>query len=238
MPETRNIIITCEHGGNRIPSAYAALFRHHRQLLDSHRGHDAGSLVLARRLAGALDAPLFFATVSRLLVDLNRSIGHRAVFSEVTRTLTWEQRQQILARYYLPYRNEVEATIARRVASGGSVLHLSVHSFTPAMDGRARNTDVGLLYDPARTAERRVCQQLQGALQSAHPELRVGRNYPYRGTADGFTPYLRRLFPDKHYAGIEIEINQRYPLGEQREWRRLQSALSAACQTLKQAKPR
>jgi len=118
------------------------------------------------------------------------------------------------------------------------VLHLSVHSFTPAIDGRVRNADVGLLYDPARTAERRVCQQLQRALQSAHPELRVRRNYPYRGTADGFTTYLRRLFPDKQYAGIEIEINQRYPFGEQRAWHQLQSSLSAACQTLMRTKPR
>ena len=118
------------------------------------------------------------------------------------------------------------------------MLHLSVHSFTPAIDGRVRNADVGLLYDPARTAERRVCQQLQRALQSAHPELRVRRNYPYRGTADGFTTYLRRLFPDKQYAGIEIEINQRYPFGEQRAWHQLQSSLSAACQTLMRTKPR
>ena len=78
-------IITCEHGGNRIPAAYRSLFRGQRALLDSHRGHDPGSLVMATALADTFRAPLVASTTSRLLVDLNRSIGHRQLFSEATR---------------------------------------------------------------------------------------------------------------------------------------------------------
>jgi hypothetical protein len=36
----------------------------------------------------------------------------------------------------------------------------------------------------------------------------VRRNYPYRGTADGFTTYLRRQFSARKYLGIELEVNQ------------------------------
>src|SRR4030081_1301042 len=62
-------IITCEHGGNRIPAPYRRLFRGRRVLLDSHRGYDPGALVMARALARAFRAPLVTSTISRLLVD-------------------------------------------------------------------------------------------------------------------------------------------------------------------------
>jgi hypothetical protein len=45
-------------------------------------------------------------------------------------------------------------------------------------------------------------------------ELRVRRNYPYLGKADGFTTYLRRHFPVDRYAGVEFEVNPKHPLGE------------------------
>ena len=32
------LVITCEHGGNRIPAPYRDLFHAHQALLDSHRG--------------------------------------------------------------------------------------------------------------------------------------------------------------------------------------------------------
>ena len=73
-------IITCEHGGNRIPAPYRRLFREQSALLDSHRGYDPGSLVMAKALASAYRAPLVASTVSRLLIDLNRSIGNPQLF--------------------------------------------------------------------------------------------------------------------------------------------------------------
>jgi predicted N-formylglutamate amidohydrolase len=76
-----NFIITCEHGGNRIPAPYRRLFREQRALLDSHRGYDPGSPVMAKALARAYRAPLVASTVSRLLIDLNRSISHPQLFS-------------------------------------------------------------------------------------------------------------------------------------------------------------
>ncbi len=80
-----SFLITCEHGGNRIPTAYRRLFRGQKALLGSHRGYDPGALVMAKALARALNAPLVSSAVSRLLVDLNRSIGHPQLFSAATR---------------------------------------------------------------------------------------------------------------------------------------------------------
>lgn len=38
--------------------------------------------------------------------------------------------------------------------------------------------------------------------------LRIRRNYPYRGNADGFITALRRTYDACNYLGFEVEINQ------------------------------
>jgi hypothetical protein len=109
-------IITCEHGGNRIPTPYRRLFRGQGALLDSHRGYDPGSLVMAKALASACRAPLVASTTSRLLIDLNRSIGHPQLFSAVTRGAAAETRAQIVEHYYRPYRAQVERLVGQAVS--------------------------------------------------------------------------------------------------------------------------
>lgn len=225
---TDHFLITCEHGGNRIPPRYRGLFRGHEDLLHTHRGYDAGALVLARELAGALAAPLFVSASSRLLIDLNRSIGHPRLYSEATRSAPAAVRREILERYYLPYRSQTEAAIAETVAHGGRAIHISSHSFTPELDGEIRNADIGLLYDPARPGEVELCERWQAACKALAPGLKVRRNYPYTGKSDGFTAYLRRRFPADAYVGIELEINQKHVLKGGRQWRSLRGAVVEA----------
>src|ERR1700730_13633356 len=146
-------IITWEHGGNRIPAPYRHLFRGQRALLDSHRGHDPGSLVMAKALASAFAAPMVASTVSRLLIDLNRSIGHPQLFSAVTRAAPAQTQTQIVEEHSRPYRRQVESLIRQAVARGHRVVHISSHSFTAELDGTVRGTDVGLLYHPGRPRE-------------------------------------------------------------------------------------
>ncbi len=222
------LLVTCEHGGNHVPARWRGLFAGREALLASHRGLDIGSMAMARRIAAAFDAPLVASRTCRLLVDLNRSLGHPRLFSALTRPLRREERDRILAHHYRPYRREVESTVARHVAAGRRVLHVSSHSFTPALGGEVRNADVGLLYDPSRREERRFCDSWHAALVAADPTLRVRRNYPYPGKADGLTTYLRRQFPGAHYLGIELEVNQRHPLAGGPPWRRLQRSVITA----------
>ncbi len=100
---------TCEHGGNRVTARYAVLFRGRRRKLHSHRGYDAGALLMAR----AFRAPLAASTITRLLVELNRSPWNHRLFSEATRELPAHKREHIVASNYAPYRNEVETRVAR-----------------------------------------------------------------------------------------------------------------------------
>ena len=226
------VVVTCEHGGNRIPPGYAPLFRGWKRVLASHRGHDAGALLMARDIAAALRAPLVASTVSRLVVDLNRSLSNRNAWSDATRGLPAADKERIAALHYLPYRSRVEAIVGDAVADGHRVIHLSSHSFTPVLDGDVRTADVGLLYDPARPGEVAMAARWKALLAAHAPSLRVRRNYPYAGKNDGLTSALRRRFPAAGYVGIEIEVNQAIVLGAPRPWQRLRQAVVASLQAV------
>jgi predicted N-formylglutamate amidohydrolase len=219
------VLVTCEHGGNHVPPAYRTLFHGQQRLLRTHRGYDAGALRLAQDLAGRFGAALACSRTTRLLVDLNRSPGHRRLFSELTRGLPRPAREEILAHHYRPYRDAVERQIESVIGSGRRVVHISSHSFIPELDGVVRSADIGLLYDPGRAGEKALAARWRLALRALEPGLSVRCNYPYRGTADGFTAHLRHRYPAGRYVGIEIEVNQRFPLAGGRAWARLRRIL-------------
>lgn len=222
-----SLLLTCEHGGNRVPAAYRRLFEHARDVLATHRGFDLGALQLAQAMSRTLEAPLVASTTTRLLVDLNRSLDHRQLFSEFSAVLDDAARNQVLQQHYIPYRTQVEALVAEQIRRGGAVLHVSVHSFTPILDGQTRQADIGLLYDPQRPREDEFCDRWHHALATRRPELCVRRNYPYRGTSDGLTTHLRQHFSLRRYAGIELEVNQSWPQEGGFAWQQLRRDLIA-----------
>lgn len=201
------LVLTCEHGGNTVPAELMPLFSGAEDVLASHRGWDIGALDLFRTLEPMADHGAF-ATLSRLCIEMNRSIGHPKLFSAYTRTATKEQQQELL-QAYSTYRDRITAAIQDLIAAGDAVLHISVHSFTPVLDGVERHVDIGLLYDPSRPDERGFCGAWRKQLAHGSPDLIVRMNRPYKGTADGFTTALRKVFP-RNYSGIELEVNQRF----------------------------
>lgn len=226
MARPATLLLSCEHGGARVPAELRAAFRGAARALGSHRGQDLGALELARRLARVTGAALVATTVSRLVVDANRSLGHRGLFSEWTRRLQPAEREALVARHWRPHRERVERAVRERSARGGRVVHVGVHSFTPRWRGRARRADVALLYDPARALERALADRWLRELGALRPELRLRRNYPYRGVADGLTTSLRRRLAPGRYLGLELEVAQSFPAGPPRAWRTLQADLA------------
>lgn len=202
------LVLTCEHAGNLIPGKYQAFFTGTEEILNSHRGYDPGAhdlFVFLRKLADYNKEHRF----SRLLVEINRSLGHPHLFSEITGKLSASEKEKILESFYHPYRKEVEKKIKEYISKDEQVLHLSIHSFTPILNGDKRNADIGLLYDPERIEEKLFCRTFKQRLLQEDQGLKVRFNYPYLGKADGFTTYLRRKFP-KNYLGIEVEVNQKF----------------------------
>jgi len=208
LSRTDSLLLTCEHGGNRIPRPYAHLFRDSSKMLASHRGWDRGALQLARLLSRQLRRPLLAVTWSRLFVEANRAPTNHRIWSDFTKGLPREERQQILERWWRPHRQQVERTVAHAIARGQRVVHVAVHSFTPERDGEVRNADVGLLYDSRRKQEAAFSREWAAALRGIDPALRVRFNYPYAGSADGLTTWMRRHHSQSHYIGVELEINQ------------------------------
>lgn len=216
------LVVTCEHASNAVPRDLRPLFKSAGAALRSHRGWDRGAPPLARALSSAFHTPVFMGEWSRLVVDLNRSPGRPAVFSRFTRGLDDVRRALLVDRLHAPHwqavRGEIEREIDAAGAGGGHgvVLHLGVHSFTPVLRGVRRTADFALLYDPQRPLEKSLCDLWLRALAARAPSLRLRRNYPYLGTADGLTTALRKRFGPDQYAGIEIEINQALLGGESR----------------------
>lgn len=221
IPDSTGIVITCEHAGNLVPKRYRHLFNNHEELLNSHRGYDIGARSLARKISRRLDAPLFHAKYTRLLIETNRSISSRNLFSPVTRGLPRSDRRHIIDTFYHPYRRRVEEYI-QQVSAKGPVIHLSIHTFTPVLGGAVRKADIGLLYDPGRPAEKAISSQLFTAFQQTNPlKLTCRRNYPYKGIADSFTTGLRKRYADDQYAGLEIEVNQKHCVAGAKSWNRI-----------------
>lgn len=207
------VVVTAEHASLKIPDQYRGLGLSARQQ-QSHIAWDEGSKALAREIARELSAPLVEGSVSRLIVDLNRSLHHRQVIPAVAfgvavpgnNAVTAEERARRFELYYEPFRSTALTEISKGIESTGRCVHISVHTFTPKLNGVVRPLDVAVLYDPRRKREAALGESLAARFASAG--LRVRRNFPFRGVADGHTTGLRRRFSDKSYAGVEIEVNQ------------------------------
>jgi predicted N-formylglutamate amidohydrolase len=202
------LVVTCEHAGRDVPAAYRHLFPKADPILDSHRAYDIGALGVALRFAAHFAAPLVHTTVTRLLVEPNRSPGHPQLYSEYTAHLPDHEKLAIAGAYYAPHRDGVTRIIDEAIRAGHRVLHVGVHSFTDVLDGAVRDVDVGLLFDPDRPTELALCQAWKHTLDRARGDLRTKFNEPYRGIDDGLTTTLRATFSNAHYAGLEVELRQ------------------------------
>lgn len=207
------LIITCEHASNNIPTELEYLFASTKAQndLSSHLGIDIGAKNAALYIEDFFKCPIQLADYSRLLIELNRTLGNKQVFSKYSQTLETDIKNKIINNIYLTYRNKVENLIKKHISTNNRVIHLSIHSFTPVLNNQTRLTDIGLLYDPKRSYEKELCSSVKHIYsKNNNNKYQLRLNYPYKGYTDGFTTYLRKIFNHDQYLGIEIEINQKY----------------------------
>lgn len=204
------IILTSEHYTNKIPTELN--LRIPNKLLATHYAYDIGTKEIYEFLRKKLNCYSQHALVSRLVIDHNRSEKHKSIFSKYTQDIALEKKQQIITKYYQPYREKLSRYIQSKIKKNW-VIHISVHSFTPVLNDEIRTADIGLLYDPKRAHEKQFCQLWKDYinLQSGY---RVRSNYPYKGINDGLTTWLRKKFQN-NYIGIELELNQKLLVDKQ-----------------------
>lgn len=221
------IVITCEHGGNKIPGQYLRYFKGKPHGLKSHRGYDIGAIDLFSSIASTIADYSISSTTSRLLIDLNRSPGNKQLFSRHVSCLDKHTRDKIIKRYYNPYHDRIRGYISRHI-SRHHILHISVHTFTPRLKGLVRSADIGLLFDPGRANEKRYCTVLKKEIIGRFKGIKIRFNYPYKGISDGLTTMLRKIHSGRNYTGIELEVNQKLPVKNQNMWNRLKEYMPEA----------
>ena len=194
----------CEHAGNAVPASLGNLGLSATQLRE-HTAVDIGAQATACRLAELLEAPLLLQRYSRLVIDCNRptqandSIPALSHGTEVpgNGALGNQQRQQRIDEIFTPYDKALGSLLEpeeRRMA-------FSIHSFTPALNGRRRPWDIGLLFrhDTATSGN------IHRYLTEHYTALTVGLNEPYQidDESDWFVPrHAERLGLD--HSLIEI----------------------------------
>lgn len=215
------LMLTCEHASNKLPAAFKKAVP--AEVLKTHRAYDIGAVQVFRKLV-KFAKPEFYCEgkFSRLFVDLNRTITNKSAFSEYYDAL--EARDKSAAKkakvqataYWQEYRAAIGKFVdsalkpkTRAARSEPEIVHLGIHSFTPVLNGKVRNADIGILYDPTRPQERAYANVIKAEIKRLYPAMKVRFNYPYKGTSDGLTTTLRKKFGQR-YVGIEIEINQKF----------------------------
>ncbi len=203
------VVLSCEHASNKVSDALKKYFDGAENVLNSHRGYDLGAEELYDLFKNDHIAYCQTATASRLVVDINRSLRRRTLYSEYTKALPSILKEQILEQFYYGFRRPFEEKIIALWKAGCCVLHVSVHSFTPVLNDEIRQTDFGILYNPEREKEKEFAKIWKRQLAVVLPEYRTRFNYPYRGKPDGHVRYFRDRETEK-YLGIEFEMNQKY----------------------------
>lgn len=201
-------VLVCDHASNRIPDHLGDFGLTPLQRLD-HIAWDPGALSVALRLLGALDAPLVYSTVSRLVIDCNRSETApdlMTVLSERTRiaaneNLSEDERRTRIARYHGPFHAAIDDLLDARAARGQASILVAVHSFTPIYRDIARPWPIGLIHG----IEPRYTRALFEALKAEDPDLNVGWNQPY-AALNGVTHTLETHGDGRRLDATMIEI--------------------------------
>ena len=220
------LILTCEHASCDIPIEYEDLDLD-RTDIEEHIGWDIGAAALSEMLAAELDAPAVLSGVSRLVIDCNRDLSdHDLIVAEShgvgipgNARVDRDERARRVRDFYVPYHAAVDALLRQHRA-----FLLSIHSFTPLLNGRERRFDAGVLFDEWVDDAQRF-----GAALSENG-LRVRYNEPYSGL-DGLIYSARRHGQQHQVRYLELEINNRL-LREPPSVRRVAEQVSAAVRSL------
>jgi len=201
------IALICEHASRHLPARYGTLGLGNEDLA-SHIAWDPGAVGVAQALSRALDAPLVHATVSRLVLDLNRhpsapdSIAPRSENTVVPGNvdLDPDERARRVDEVYRAFHDAIDTLIDRRVAAGTTRAIVTIHSFTPVYRDIARPWHIGLLF----AEDDRLARMLETGLRR-DADLVIGLNEPYR-PVDGVFHTLERHAERRGLAPLMIEI--------------------------------
>ena len=223
----RRLLVSCEHGGNRVPKAVRAAVRGR-----GRRARDAPRVRLrrargrarvrpqARRHAVHGDDDAARRRSEPLAGQPQRVLGLYAVAGR--RAARARRSRRTTGRIATPSRTPVARAVGAGEA-GAARVRAQLHARAARRGPQLRRR---LPLRPARAAAK-CGSSKRGTRRSAprRPSSCLRRNYPYRGVSDALVTHLRRRYGGRGYVGMELELNQKH-VGS-RGWRALVAVLGA-----------
>lgn len=226
-------LITCDHAANTVPEfVNGGTLGLAEADMTRHIAYDVGAAGLTRELARQLDAPAILSNFSRLVIDPNRGEDDPTLLMKLydgtiipgNRPAGEAELQTRLNRCYRPYHTALAELAARRP----DTVIISVHSFTPQLQGRPpRPWHVGVLH----AADTRLTDPLVDHLR-AEQDLCIGVNEPYGGHLPGDAIARHAIAYQRPNALLELRNDLIRDTVDQQAWgQRLAPILERAAAT-------
>ncbi len=200
------ILLVCDHASCRFPKSLGDMG------LDPfarrcHLAIDIGAGAVTEGVAKELGVTAVLHNYSRLVVDCNRQLMDPGAFLEYgdgilvpgNRNLRWADKDLRASALYWPYHVAISDQVERLRKAGPLPAFVSIHSFTPVLNGESREWQMGILWDKDEKMREIFLDGLRGA------GYHVGDNEPYSGKApQDFTIDHHAEELDLPHVGIEI----------------------------------
>lgn len=175
-------LVICEHGGNALPAALGTLGLPPEDM-NKHFMTDIGARPLAETLAAGLGLCGIFANYSRLAVDLNRWPHAADIFAETAdgkpvpgnTNLSQAEKDDRITHLYEPFHACIENWLNNQKALNRNPAIITVHSFTPVLNGVERPQEICILSN----IDRRMADPVIAAFRAEG--YIVGDNEPFNG---------------------------------------------------------
>ena len=178
------ILLVCDHASHRFPKSLGDMG------LDPfarrcHLAIDIGAGPLTEKLAESLGVTAVVHNYSRLVVDCNRQLMDPSAFLQYgdgilvpgNTNLRQADKDLRASALYWPYHTAISEQVARLQSAGPLPAFVSIHSFTPVLNGESRDWQMGVLWDRDEKTRTIFLEGLRGA------GYHVGDNEPYSGKA-------------------------------------------------------
>ncbi|MCH9852482.1 MAG: N-formylglutamate amidohydrolase [Alphaproteobacteria bacterium] len=208
-------LLTADHAGSLIPESLNQLglsASEAEEILQSHRCYDIGTEELTRKLSEKCQIPAIMTRYSRLVLDVNRHPDDPTTIRPIydkrpiwgNDALADDVRAKRINDYFNPFHDAIDAHIDAAKASRAPLFLISIHSFTPQLQGQAkRKQDIAILYHQHQPF---IADALKLLGKNG---LIVGENEPYSSKGVfGYT--LERHGTNQGIPALTIEYRQDY----------------------------
>lgn len=202
------VLFVSDHNGNKVPEKLNNLGLSPEQL-DRHIGWDIGISLISEILSDRFQATAIRQTYSRLVVDCNRLPGSDGAMPEISDgisipgnlSMSEDGRAARMNEIFWPYHNRVDELLTGIRARGQKPVLVSLHSFTPMMQGgELRPWEMGFLWIRDERLSRRMIDIL-----NRPGYYTIGENQPYSGVdPQGYATKVHGEENDVPYLAVEI----------------------------------